>query len=53
MCILIDECVPRRFISIFSEYKAATNSYDDLLSLVPSINATLITIKPSSIYAIE
>ena len=32
---------------------AATNSYDDLLMLVPAIHATLATIKPSSVYVIR
>ncbi len=100
MRILIDECVPRRFISVFSDYEAvsvsymgwsgkkngellklmtdakfnvfitvdqnlqntqvsflvlqaATNSYRDLLVLVPAIHATLAAIEPGRIYAIK
>ncbi len=106
MRILIDECLPRRFISVFAEYEAMsvpymgwsgkkngellklmveanfqvfvtvdqnlqyqqnlqntqisvlilhapTNSYNDLLMLVPKIHTTLATLKPSSIYVIE
>ncbi len=106
MRVLIDECVPRRLISIFAEYEAMsvpymgwsgkkngellrlmteakfdvfvtvdqnlqyqqnlqstnisilvlhaeTNSYNDLLSLAPAIHATLLKLKPSTIYVIK
>ena len=106
MRILIDECVPRRFVGVFSEYDAVsvpymgwsgkkngellklmldagfnifitvdqnlqyqqnlknasisvmvlhaeTNSYDDLLVLVPKIKAAISVIQPSTVYVIK